>query len=427
MNNVGMEVATEKVLRILCLEDNEGDYILLREYLNDANFEPPPELVRVATLGAAKQLLSKGGGEASFDMVLLDLSLPDSQGEATLACLTELLPRTPITILSGNADRDLAVRMVKEGAQDYLPKDSLNSELLTRSILYAVERQRSRTKMAKLNERLRKATDDLKTAQMQLIQAEKMDSLGRLAAGVAHEVKNPLATIQLGVNYFDRRTDELGESGVMMVRHMQDAISRADRIISGMVDYSRSDTLNLKESDINDVIESALQLVQHEVVRNNIKVVAELGDSLPLVKVDQGKMEQVLINLMVNAVQAMADCADRDPGESGEECEMHVRTYHGEVQQIERDEGIRHFERIRAHDSVVVIEIRDHGAGIPDEKSTRIFEPFYTTKPTGEGTGLGLSIAKNIIDLHRGYIQINNVENGAGVRARILLKCTDAA
>lgn len=409
-------------LRILCLEDNEGDFILLREYLKDADIDPVPELVRAETMSEAKALLESPEKDSSFDVVLLDLSLPDSNGEESLSVLTGLIPRTPITILSGNDDRDLAVKMVKEGAQDYLPKDSLNSELLTRSILYAVERQRSRTEMAELNERLKKATEDLKTAQMLLIQAEKMDSLGRLSAGVAHEVKNPLATLQLGVNFFDRKSDVLGEAGEVMVSHMQDAITRADRIICGMVDYSRSDTLKLVPEDVNGVVRAALELVQHEAASSNVKVVVDLADSLPPALIDQGKLEQVIINLMLNAIQALKQSDSETPDDSSEPGLLEIRTFQAKVEEIERDEGLRHFERIRAHDSVVVIEVRDHGPGIPKEKIGRIFEPFYTTKPTGEGTGLGLSVAKNIIDLHRGYIYVKNAEDGTGVQARILLK-----
>ncbi|NRB76093.1 MAG: response regulator [Verrucomicrobiales bacterium] len=416
------EQEAEGPLRILCLEDSEGDFILLREYLRDAKFNPTPELVRAETMSAAKEVIEGRNGSDTFDVVLLDLSLPDSHGVESLVTLRELIPTTPITILSGNADRDLAVRMVKEGAQDYLPKDSLNAELLTRSILYAVERQRSQTEMAELNKRLKRATEDLKTAQMQLIQAEKMDSLGRLAAGVAHEVKNPLATLQMGVNYFDRRAEELGEGGEVMVSHMQDAITRADRIICGMVDYSRSDNLSLELKDINEIIDVAVGMIQHQILRTNVEVSKDLAAGLPKVRVDQGKMEQVLINLMMNAVQAMSENGVNGDGSHGI---LEVSTFPAEVEEIDRDEGIRHAERIRARDSVVVVEIRDHGPGIPEEKLNRIFEPFYTTKPTGEGTGLGLSVAKNIVDLHRGVMQVKNADDGKGVIARVMLKSSE--
>lgn len=415
------EVAQEAVgrLRILCFEYSEGDFVLLREYLRSADFKVSPELVRAETMSAAKDVLRGASENGTFDVVLLDLSLPDSSGAESLVALQELTPTTPIIILSDNADRDVALRIVKEGALECLSKDSLNAELLTRSILYAVERQRSQTEMVELNNRLKKATEDLMTAQTQLIQAEKMDSLGRLAAGVAHEVKNPLGTLQMGVSYFERRTEKMGEGSKAMISHMQDAIARADRIICGMLDFSRSDNLSLEVKGINEVLEGAIEKMQHLIVRANLDLVKDLAAGSPKVRVDQSKMEQVLINLILNAVQAMSENAT---GEDGRHRTLEISSYLAEVDEINRDEGIRHSERIRARDSVVVAEVRDYGLGIPEEKLNRILEPFYTTKPAGEGTGLGLSVAKNIVDLHRGVMQVENVDFGKGVVARVMLK-----
>ncbi|MCP5549652.1 MAG: response regulator [Akkermansiaceae bacterium] len=409
-------------LRILCVEDNEGDFLLLREHLRDADLDPVPDLCRAATLAEAVETLGKENGEPPVDIVLLDLSLPDSLGPETLDRIAEVAPRTPVTILSGNADRELAVSMVQSGAQDYLPKDSLNGELLTRSILYALERQRSRRRLEDLNLRLHRATEDLKTAQMQLIQAEKLDSLGRLAAGVAHEVKNPLATLQLGVDYFRRRAGEMDESGVFMVDQMQQAIERADKIIRGMVDYSRDQTVQLKESNINRVARQALRLVNHELTRASVTVDEDFTDPIPAVRADEGKLEQVVINVLMNAIQAMGGQPAEDGGRGRT---LHVGTFWDQLPKIERDEGLRHYERLRAQDHVVVLEIRDEGPGVPEDKINRLFEPFYTTKPTGEGTGLGLSVARNIVDLHHGHLEVRNVEDPRGLRVRILLKACD--
>lgn len=414
----GDEGSPRKGLRILCIEDNEGDFVLVREHLRDAGFEVAPEVARAASLKEAITLLRDEGKRGSgFDVILLDLSLPDSHGPETLDHVNQAAKDVPVIILSGNEDRDLAVNMVHRGAQDYLPKHFLSGDLLLRSILYALERQRSRLEMSALNGRLTQTTHDLKTAQMQLIQAEKLDSLGRLAAGVAHEVKNPLATLQMGVDYFSRHVEDIGDSGQMMVEHMQEAITNADRIIRGMVDYSRSDSLKLELRNINVIVRKALRMVRHEVIRNNVKVDRHLATPIPAVRVDEGKVEQVLINLMVNAIQAMGS-AGRGNGERP----LHIETFWGQLEAIDRDLGLRDYDRLRVQDHAVVVEIRDQGPGIPEDKLTRVFEPFFTTKPTGEGTGLGMSVAKNIIDLHRGHIQISNVENPRGLRVRIFLK-----
>jgi len=405
-------------LKILCIEDNEGDFVLLKNHLRDARFEKAPEVVRAASLKEALELLDRHKKQTpGFDVILLDMSLPDSYGPDTLAPVNAAARDVPVIILSGNEDRDFAVEMVQRGVQDYLPKHFLSGDLLLRSILFALERQRSRLEMSALNSRLKRTTHDLKTAQMQLIQAEKLDSLGRLAAGVAHEVKNPLATLQMGVDFFCRHVEDLGDSGEMMVQHMQEAITNADRIIRGMVDYSRSDSLEMELCNINVIVRKALRMVRHEIIRHNVKVEREFAAPVPAVKVDEGKVEQVLINLMVNAIQAMASGSSNDGKRS-----LSIRTLWGQIEAIDRDLGLREYDRLRVQDHAVIVEIRDQGPGIPEDRLTRVFEPFYTTKPSGEGTGLGMSVAKNIIDLHRGYMQITNVENPRGLRVRIFLR-----
>jgi len=402
-------------LRILCVEDNEGDFILVREHLRDADFTETPEIVHAASVEETRKLLeSSGNGSGRFDVVLLDLSLPGSRGLETFARLEESFGETAVIILSGNEDKELAVETVQGGAQDYLPKNALNSDLLSRSILYAVERQRNRTELANLNTQLERATLDLKSAQMQVIQAEKLDSLGRLAAGVAHEVKNPLATLQMGVDFFDRQGGELEDTAATMVGHMREAIKRADTIIREMVDFSRADSIKLELANINMIVHRALRIVQHEVVKNDISIVRGFAVPIPAVRIDQGKIEQVIINVIVNAIQAMAD-QDSDRT-------LELRTYWEQIKKIDRDMGLRDYERLRVQDHAVVFEVRDHGGGVPEAKLTRLFEPFFTTKPTGEGTGLGLSVAKNIIDLHRGHIEVENAEDPRGLRVRIFLK-----
>jgi len=301
--------------------------------------------------------------------------------------------------------------MVQRGAQDYLPKDEITSNLLHRSILYALERNRLRCHLTKLNAKLLETTENLRTTQMQLIQAEKLESLGRIAASVAHEVKNPLNTLLMAVAYLDNQRSELGATSCSVLDSMQEAIDRAAGIVNEMLAFSQAESLQMVPCSVNQITHAAVHMLQADLTNRKITVVEGLASGLPDVLADAGKLSQVVTNLIMNAVQAVPEGGT-----------IEIRTNLSVLQNIPRDEGLREFDRFRVGDRSVVIEVRDHGPGIPAELMSKIFEPFFTTKPTGEGTGLGLSVSKKIIELHRGRLEIANVDNPRGLCARILLK-----
>ncbi|MDA7597880.1 ATP-binding protein [bacterium] len=414
-----------EAISILCIEDNDGDFLIMEGQLESTNSRQKFNLCRARTAKEALTLISERSTKSSngserdltfdlpFDLIFLDLSLPDSVGVDTYELIANEVPHVPIIVLSGSTDRDLALEMVQRGAQDYLPKDHIFPEMLLRSVLYSIERQKDLNSLEKLNLKLEATTEKLKSAQMQLIQAEKLDSLGRLAAGVAHEVRNPLGALRMGISYLKQREANVDDPSFQFVfKEMDTAIVRADSIIQGMLDYSRDDSVSLKAVNPNQLIETALSLVQYEITTHKVEVKKSLLPKLPNILVDASKMEHVFINLFSNAIQAMAD-------EGGK---LEITTQCGIVDEIKRDEGVRDFVRIRKQDEVVLIEIRDHGPGIPVDKVDRIFEPFFTTKPTGEGTGLGLSIVKRIVDLHRGHIRIRNCEDSPGACVSLYFK-----
>ena len=274
------------------------------------------------------------------------------------------------------------------------------------------DRKEAEDAMHELNEELQQANNDLQQAHEQLIQAEKMESIGRLASGVAHEVKNPLAMIGMGLELLARRIPDTDAQGREALERMKRGIERAKRIVKGLVDFSSARQLSLEAAEVNRVVTESLALVEYQLRKTGIELKEDLAEHLPVIDMDTTKIEQVLVNLMMNAAQAMGD-------EGGS---LTVRTYRTELEEMKRDEGVRTAGHLREGDQVIRIEIDDTGPGIPPEVEGKIFDPFFTTKPTGKGTGLGLSVSSKIIGLHHGTLEISNREEG-GARARITLKC----
>ena len=240
---------------------------------------------------------------------------------------------------------------------------------------------------------------ELKSAQFQLIQAEKMQSVGRLAAGVAHEVKNPLAILEQGVDYLARNLPNPDESTASILGDMKDAIKRADSIILGLLDFSVPHALNARAEDLSRVVEQSLAFVRHLMADPPVQLVKDLAPGLPSVWIDPNKIKQVFINLLTNAIHAMPAGGT-----------LTVRTYARTLQpgEVDRDDGLRLADRFRAGETVVIAEVADTGTGVPGDKLARIFDPFFTTKPAGKGTGLGLTVTKKIIELHGGSIDLRN-------------------
>jgi PAS domain S-box-containing protein len=256
----------------------------------------------------------------------------------------------------------------------------------------------------------RRAEENLHTTQLQLIQAEKMESLGRLAAGIAHEVKNPLAVILIGADYLSAEMEN-DKAASEVVKEIRESVVRADTIIREMLDFAAPKAMRRQPEDLNMLIHMAMPLIRYEMEPNNVVLEQKFSKGLPLVAIDKNKITQVIINLCLNAVHAMPN---------GGKLTVSTR-----VEQLTegtgQNQGSRVNDRFRAGDTVVVAEIEDTGTGIPPEKLSNIFEPFFTTKETGKGTGLGLTVTKKIIDLHGGDIRIANRPEG-GVRATLIFK-----
>ena len=257
-------------------------------------------------------------------------------------------------------------------------------------------------------ELLQRQTEELEEAQLQLIQAEKMETIGTLAAGIAHEVKNPLAIIQLGVDYIAKSKKD--EDITEVTKDIEEAIIRADTVIKGLLNFSASKQLNMNIVDLNPVVEESLLLVKHELMKKNIDVVVQYDENLPQVKIDQNKIEQVCINLLVNAINAM-----------NEKGTLTIKTYSEKVEKVADYLNLSRTGQLLLGDIGVVLDIEDDGSGILEDKLDKIFDPFFTTKQSGASIGLGLTVTQNIIRLHNAILNIKNKEDG-GVRASVVFR-----
>ena len=270
------------------------------------------------------------------------------------------------------------------------------------------ERQRVEATLSRTNDELNKSHRELRQAQMQLIQAAKLESVGRLAAGVAHEVKNPLAIVQLGLDYLEPAlaADPVASE---VRRDMLTAVSRADTVVRGLLDFSRERALELRPHAINDILNESLKLVRHELTQRNIRVDAALADNLPKLQFDADKLQQVFLNLFMNAMHAMQHDGT-----------LRVST---SLTQLDDDKIGPHARQcgFLGGDTVLRVVIEDSGPGIKSEDLDRLFDPYFTTKRQGEGTGLGLSVTRNIVTLHQASIDLEN-RNTGGARAVLLFR-----
>src|SRR6267154_6615608 len=210
----------------------------------------------------------------------------------------------------------------------------------------------------------------------QMSQTEKLTSLGLLAAGVAHEVNTPLAVIS---NYIQMLAKQMPESDPRhsIIEKIVKQTFRASEIVNNLLNFSRTGAAEIANVDVNHVVEETLSLVAHPLKTSQIQVVKNLGDGLPAVRGSANKLQQVFLNLFLNARDAMPS---------------------GGILEV----------RTSAHNGSVEIEVVDTGAGIPREHINRIFDPFFTTKSSGRGTGLGLSVSYGIITEHAGKVDVRS-------------------
>jgi len=306
--------------------------------------------------------------DQAMDLVLLDLKMSEIDGIECLREIRKQYPETMVVIITGYATAETAVASLKLGALDYVSKPFTPDELST-AVNRAFEHRRRVTERKRLDEQ-------------RLMRSEKLASIGRLAAGIAHEINNPLTSILTFSSLLLRKAEEEQKEKLEIIVK---ETTRCREIVRGLLNFARQGEPKKEACDVNRIIEAALALTKNQlkVSENRITMEKALAN-VPLQQLDPNQILEVFVNIIINALDAMPNGG-----------QLSIAT--GLVE----------------NEKAVEIRVADTGCGIPKESLARVFDPFFTTKEPGKGTGLGLAVSYGIIDGHNGSIDVES-ELGKG-------------
>jgi two-component system, cell cycle sensor histidine kinase and response regulator CckA len=487
------------LLQVLLVEDNPGDVQLFKVQLRQANAFSRFALTHVETLEAALSHLAA----QSADVIILDLSLQDSEGLETFVTLHNEVPATPIIVLTGLEDEVLAIQAMQQGAQDYLAKGEVNGSLLTRAMRYAIERSQAERQIRDQAALLEVTTDAIyvrgldtrisfwnhgavrlyewtgeeaigqaatellypgsaaqlepalqsvietgswfgelhpltksdkklvvssrwtlmrdeskqpkallivdtditeqKQLEGQLLRAQRLESIGTLASGIAHDFNNVLTPILAAAQLLQLKLPNHEDRNDQLLEVMVESAKRGSAVISQMLAFTRGVEGRFIPLQIRHVI-AELRTMLSASFPKSINIHLDIPSQVWLVSGDSTQLHQVLMNLCVNARDAMPQ---------GGTLKISVCN-----QVLDELQARQHLNaQVGPYTSVT---ISDTGMGIPPEILDRIFEPFFTTKEVGKGTGLGLSSVMGIVKSHQGFVTVSS-QIGQGTEVQVFL------
>jgi DNA-binding response OmpR family regulator len=353
-----------------------------------------------------------------IDVLIVDIQMEGLNGIEVLEQAKKMYMDIEGIMITGHRDQELAIQALRAGALDYIVKP-VHMEELYLSIQKAIERinlNRNRLYrnrelkitseiINKMNEelerRIEERTEKLKATQGQLFQTSKLATLGEMAAGLAHELNQPLAGISLTSKHLTKlserdklTTETLGVS----LQDIDDSVKRMSLIIQHIRTFARQDTLKFISVNIPETIDYALNLLGEQLRLHEIEVVKEISGNLPCIHGEPYQIEQVWINLITNARDALDEAEQKWKAERK-----------GYKKRLEI--GVTLAES--GDEKAIVVSFHDNGVGMSSAQQEKMFEPFYTTKEVGKGTGLGLSIIFGIVESHKGRLKVES-EEGQG-------------
>jgi two-component system, cell cycle sensor histidine kinase and response regulator CckA len=374
-----------KPLRILHLEDNRGDAELIRSALSEEGID-----FEIDWYQTGKSFRTALDGR-DYDLIFSDYSLPDFDGLSALKLAKEKLPETPFIFVSGTMGEDTAIESLRNGATDYVLKQNLKR--LPPSVNRAMRETLERQERRQLEEKF--------------LRAQKMEIVGQMSSGLAHDFNNLLTVILGHVQLLmEKNIDaDLRDS----LKNIDRAAEAAGNLTRQLLTFSRKQPFQVKVIDLNRVIRDMGGMLTR-VIGRNISLKMECLPGLPPVKADSGMLEQVIMNLAVNARDAMPNGGT-----------LTLRSGH-EV--VDRKRALSHVGARPG--KFVFFSVSDTGTGIAPEVMRHLFEPFFTTKAAGKGSGLGLVGAFGIVQRHSGWIEVG-ARDGVGAEFRIFLpECSES-
>ena len=378
-------------LRILHLEDSPLDAELIDSTLEAHGIRR--ETVLTDNRKGYLTALEEGG----FDLILADYSLPSFDGVSALDLAREKCPDVPFIFVSATLGEELAVETLKGGATDYVLKQRLwrlgpSVQRALREVEERLDRQQ--------------AQETLRQRERQLRESQKMEALGRLAGGIAHDFNN-LLTVIIGSSQALLNELPKDHPFTTRLRETHKAGTQAETLIRQLLALSRRQVLNHKVLDLNFVIEH-VEIMLGRLIGEHIKLVVHKDPMLGRVRADRGQLDQVLMNLVLNARDAMPQGGT-----------LTIETTNTDIPSVSPTN-----QSVCEPGRYVTLSVRDTGCGMPAGTQARIFEPFFTTKEEGSGTGLGLSMVHGIVQQSGGWIGVTS-EPGQGAIFTLYLPRTE--
>jgi signal transduction histidine kinase len=407
-------------MRILLVEDNQSDARVFHTAMGRSGI-PDLDIYHASSLAEAKEALAS----SSFDIVFSDLGLPDSSGIQTLKSLRELTSTLPVVVTTGDSDDEVSSEALRHGAQDCICKSRLKQFPLDQVARLAIKRMQ-----LDLQEVAR---------EQDLSQFERLEAIGQLAAGIAHEINTPMQYIGDNLRFLKDAIDELTPVLVAVaalgkvedagtdtaarlqeiaalaetadvnylleelpsaIQQSRDGVGHVTKIVLAMKEFSHPAAQEKKNIDVARAIDSTVTICRNE-WKYVAKVELDVPTGLPSLCCHPGEFNQIILNVVVNAAHAIADKLGP------------------------KSEAIGTITlRARATEENMVLEISDTGIGMSDEVKRRIFEPFFTTKEVGRGTGQGLTLVLRCVANHGGSIAVES-KPGVGTTFRIELPLND--